>query len=177
MNFSHFISGPIGAFHLAVSLVAMVTGMYVLVFPKGTRTHKRIGYLYAFSMLLLNISAFGLYNLFGGFGLFHWMALVSCATLTAGLYPVFTRKSKDYLVQHFTYMYWSVIGLYGAFMAETFVRLPRIVLTDTGRPNTIFYNMIGISVGLTMAAGVWFFIRYRPVWARQFANSQTNEGT
>jgi hypothetical protein len=46
-------------------------------------------------------------------------------------------------------MYWSVFGLDGVFVAETFVRIPDVVI-ESGIPNLTFYNMIGIAVGTTM---------------------------
>ena len=119
-------------------------------------------------MLILNVTAFMIYRLYGKFGIFHGFAVVSCLTLIAGLYPVFTKKSKNYLLKHFNYMYWSVIGLYCAFMAETFSRLPKIVLTETGEPMLIFYKFIGIAIGLVMAIGVFFFIKFKPRWTKQY---------
>jgi hypothetical protein len=70
-------------------------------------------------------------------------------------------------------MYWSVIGLYGAFMAETFVRLPKIVV-DSGVPNSMFYNMTGIAVGITMGIGAYFFIKLKPKWDNLFKKNSNN---
>ena len=64
-------------------------------------------------------------------------------------------------------MYWSVIGLYGAFMAETFVRLPEIVI-ESGIPNAMFYNMTGIAVAVVMGVGTYFFIKLKPRWEESF---------
>ncbi len=87
-------------------------------------------------------------------------------TLFAGLYPVLTKKSKNYLLAHFNFMYWSVVGLYCAFMAEIFSRLPKIILTETGEPMTTFYKGVGIGVVMTIA--VTFFIKYKPKWTKQY---------
>jgi FtsH-binding integral membrane protein len=119
-------------------------------------------------MILLNVTALLIYRLYGRFGIFHWFAVASCLTLLGGLYPVLTKKSKNYLLTHFNFMYWSVIGLYCALMAEIFSRLPKIILTASGEPMTIFYKLVGIGIALVMAIGIFFYIKYRPIWTRQF---------
>jgi uncharacterized membrane protein len=168
MNLNNLVSGTTGFIHLLVSIMALITGFFILVTTKGTKRHKQIGYIYAISMVILNLTAFLIYRLYGKFGIFHWFAVISCLTLFAGLYPVLTKRGKNYLLTHFNFMYWSVIGLYCAFMAETFVRLPKIILTQTGEPMVIFYKMVGISVGITMAVGIFFFIKFKPKWTKQY---------
>jgi uncharacterized membrane protein len=164
----NIVSNTTGLLHLIVSVIALVTGIMVLTMTKGTKTHKQIGYVYAVSMVLVNLTAFMIYKLYGKFGLFHWFAVISCVTLFAGLYPVLTKKSKDYLLTHFNFMYWSVVGLYCAFMAEIFSRLPKIVLTADGKPMTVFYKGVGIGIAVVMVIAVAFFIKYKPIWTKQY---------
>ncbi|HEY0976180.1 MAG TPA: DUF2306 domain-containing protein [Flavobacteriales bacterium] len=115
----------VGWTHLTSALLAMVLGVWVLLRRKGDRFHIRLGYAYVSCMLVLNGTAFGLHRLMGFFGPFHVAALVSLATLLAGMRAVLRKpRRKDWLVQHLTYMYWSVIGLYAAFFSELMVRLP-----------------------------------------------------
>lgn len=163
MNLNNLISNEIGLIHLIFSIVAMILGTLILVKTKGSKSHKRIGYLYCISILGINITAFMLYHLFGKFGIFHWMAILSLATLFSGMIPMFIKKPKSYISLHYNFMYWSVIGLYGAFMAETFVRIPDVVI-DSGIPNSAFYNMTGIAVGITMSLGAFFAIRNKKKW-------------
>lgn len=166
MNFNNLVSGEIGLTHLLASIIALMSGTAVLLLKKGTGVHKRVGYIYALSMLVLLLTAFAIYRLFGRWGVFHWTAVLSSATLLCGLIPVLIRKpANTYLSLHFGFMYWSVIGLYGAFMAETFVRLPRIVI-ESGIPNRVFYQMTGVAVGITMAVGAYFFIRNKSKWEK-----------
>ena len=164
----NIVSGTTGLIHLIVSIIALITGLFVLTTTKGTKQHKQIGYIYAVSMILLNLTAFMIYRLYGKFGIFHWFAVISCLTLIAGLYPVLTKKSKNYLLTHFNFMYWSVVGLYCAFMAEVFSRLPKIILTESGEPMTAFYKGVGIGIGFVMTIAVIFFIRYKPKWTKQY---------
>lgn len=164
----NIVSGTTGSIHLIASIIALITGLFVLITTKGTRTHKQVGYVYSISMILLNLTAFMLYNLYGKFGIFHWFAVISCLTLFAGLYPVLTKNSKNYLLTHFNFMYWSVVGLYCALIAEIFSRLPKIVLTETGEPMTAFYKGVGIGIGVVMMIAVAFYIRYQPKWTKQY---------
>ena len=171
MNFSNLIGSSVGFIHLTASIIALITGLFILVSKKGTAPHKRIGYTYSISMIVLNVTAFMIYRLYGKFGIFHWFAVMSCLTLFAGLYPVIAKRTKNYLVSHFRFMYWSVIGLYCAFMAEVFSRLPNIILTETGKPMVVFYKMIGVAIGITMFIGVGFFIKYKPKWTKQYSQN------
>jgi len=117
------IHSPIGLFHLICAFIALITGTIVVLNTKGTGFHKKTGYVYVLSMLLLNFSAFGIYHLSGKFGVFHGLALVSLFSIVGGMYPVlFRHKVKDWMADHLTTMSWSVVGLYAAFIAETGVR-------------------------------------------------------
>ena len=111
--------------HITSAVIALVLGLAVLFAEKGTRVHRSSGRAYGLSMVLVNLTAFGIYRLFGGFGPFHVAALVSLLTLLAGSRPVLRRpRSPGWLLAHMNYMYWSVVGLYAAFASEIMVRLP-----------------------------------------------------
>lgn len=120
---SRIVHSYLGLSHTLVALLAMLSGAIVLLRPKGTQRHKQIGYAYVISMVLLNVSAFGIYNFGGKPSLFHLFALVSFATLLAGIIPAIRKGSKSWYRKHFYFMSWSVVGLYCAFWAETGTRL------------------------------------------------------
>lgn len=165
MNLSNLVSGTIGIVHLIFAIAALAFGTLVLARRKGTAAHKKAGYFYAVAMLGLNISAFMIYTLFDSFGIFHWMAVVSILTLAAGLIPMFIKKPANYVSMHFGFMYWSVIGLYGAFTAETLVRIPDVVI-ESGIPNSTFYNMTGVAVAITMGLGAYYSIKNNDKWLK-----------
>lgn len=112
----------IGALHLITSIIALITGTMILSMKKGTDTHIKVGYVYAGAMVGVVATAFLIYRLFGGWGIFHWAALVSSLTLAGGMIPVLLRKPESWLSLHFSFMYWSVMGLYAAFVSESLVR-------------------------------------------------------
>ncbi len=113
---NEIIHSNIGWFHFITAVLAMLTGTIVLLNIKGTLFHKRIGYIYVISMLLLNISSFFIVN-FGGFSLFHFFAIVSLVSIFGGMIPTI-KKGKNWFGYHFYFMSWSVVGLYCAFWAE-----------------------------------------------------------
>lgn len=105
-----------GWFHFILAILAMLTGTIVLLNKKGTQFHKRTGYVYVVSMLLMNISSFFIIN-FDGFSIFHFFAIVSLVTIIGGMIPTI-KKKKNWLGYHFYFMSWSVVGLYCAFWSE-----------------------------------------------------------
>lgn len=113
---NEIIHSDIGWFHFITAVLAMLTGTVVVLNTKGTTFHKRVGYVYVTSMLLLNISSFFIAN-FSGFSLFHFFAIFSLMTIFGGILPTI-RKKKNWFSSHFYFMSWSVVGLYCAFWAE-----------------------------------------------------------
>ena len=63
------------------------------------------------------------------------------------------------------------MGVYGAFVSETFVRMPNVVV-ESGIPNSFFYNMTGIGTGLVMFIGVYFFLKLKPKWDRELGEER-----
>ncbi|MEM6524316.1 MAG: DUF2306 domain-containing protein [Bacteroidota bacterium] len=158
------ITSLTGQIHFLASCLALITGTYVLLATKGSQLHKKIGYVYVASMVVLLITAFMIYRLFGGFGIFHVAAIVSSVTLAAGMIPAIRKKNKNWVILHFSWMYWSIMGLYAAFASEMITRL---------LPSQFFF-MVGLATGviMTIAAVVWS--RKRKVWENQFQNLQKN---
>lgn len=138
-----YVHDTAGAVHLVAAVLSLVTGTAVLALPKGTRLHKKIGYLYAASMLVVCATSFMIYRLFGGFGVFHAAALVSLVTLAGGMIPALMRRPESWLSIHFSLMYWSVMGLYAAFFSEIVTRIP----------DTPFFGMLGLGTGMIMGGG------------------------
>lgn len=153
-----------GLIHLIAGIFALIFGGLVIILKKGTLIHKRIGYMYVISMTILIISSFGIYRLFGKFGLFHYLSIVSTFSLTAGMLPMLkkTRTPKDYEI-HFKRMYWSVVGLYAAFAAESFVRIPKF---------GGFWTAVAWSFVLVFIICFVTFIKMRPVWSKRFGKGR-----
>lgn len=159
----HFVGDTYGLIHLMSSIIALISGTFVLFMRKGTRKHKRIGYAYVISMVLLLLTSFMIYRLFNGWGIFHYTTIASLLTIGLGMVPIWTKKPiTNWKYMHFSFMYWSVIGLYSAFVAEVLTRVPE----------TSFFGMVGISFVLIMIAGGIFYGINKSKWQILFGIKQ-----
>ena len=70
MNFDYIITDFKGLVHLVFSILSLITGSFVLGLKKGTKTHKKIGYVYSVSMIIVLATSFTMYNLFETMGNF-----------------------------------------------------------------------------------------------------------
>lgn len=118
------ILSPVSWLHIAFALLALLAGSYILWAPKGTARHRLIGYVYVGSMLVVLTTAFGIYHLFGRWGIVHWGAVACCLALTWGMAAVWFRTYlRDWLRWHYFGLSASVAGLYTTFIVEATYRL------------------------------------------------------
>ena len=118
----------IGIFHAACGVLALLLGSFILLLRKGTTAHVRIGWAFAVSVLGLDLSAFGIFNLTGGVNFFHVIAVINLATLVMGLVQVLMRRRwRNWLWRHYQYMAWSYAGLAAATSNEAFVHIPLFI--------------------------------------------------
>lgn len=128
---------------------------------KGTRLHRNVGWTYVLAMLIVNVTALGVYGMSGRWGPFHWLALVSLAALGAGLVPALRRpggrRSAGWLGYHSHFMAWSAIGLACAGASQLAVQF---------WPG---WTAVIVATGLTMLAGNALIRRSLPGAARRAA--------
>ena len=73
--------------------------------------------------------------------------------------PIWTKKPMNkWKYRHFSFMYWSVIGLYAAFAAEILTRIPK----------TPFFGMVGLATGVILIIGGIFFGIKKAKWIKVF---------
>lgn len=130
----------IEAIHICLGFSSLITGLNIVFQTKGNRKHQRIGKLYVLSMLGLNLTAFGIYKLYNGWGFFHWMAIASLIPLLAGYIAI---RYKN-ITGHYYFMCWSYIGLLCATISEIFVHVPlaTVLLNEIPHIDTIL--MLGL---------------------------------
>lgn len=143
----------LGWLHTVSAVAALLSGAVVLLRRKGTRSHRRLGWLYAGSMLLLNLSALTIYRLFGGFGPFHVAALLSLATVIAGLVVAIRRSDRGWIGRHYRLMTYSCVGLLAAGASEVAVQVP----------GAAFWWSVLAATAFVMVPGSWLIERRRPV--------------
>ena len=144
----------VGLIHLIASSLAMVTGSLVLILKKGTKLHKKVGYVYVFSMVTLLITAFMIFRLFNGWGVSIILLCLYGHHLSWNDSRITKETQGRWKYLHFTFMYWSVMGLYAAFAAEVFTRMPE-------QP---FFEMVGLATGIIMAIGGVVFGLKKSKW-------------
>jgi uncharacterized membrane protein len=162
----------LGQFHLATSLLAVATGAWVVLRPKGTVSHRRFGWLYSASMIALNGSALWIYRLTGGFGPFHVAAVFSLATLLVGVSAAWRRKPGDrsWLPRHYYFMSWSYVGLLAALVAEVATRIPAIQ-EFAGGPTIAFWVTVALVSVAVFVAGGWMIRRRADALLRRFQHA------
>ena len=104
----------LGSLHVAAAVLALAVAAIVLVRTKGTTAHVRLGRIYV--VLLVLVDGFALLTYQNGVGPFHLLAVISLATLTAGL--VWSPRRRGSRQTHGILMIWSVAGLVGAGLAQ-----------------------------------------------------------
>ena len=154
-----FVNTLLGWFHFITSLIAILSGTYILFKPKGTKLHKQVGYFYVLSMFLVCGSALGVYNITGDLGVFHILAIAGLLTLIMGLSPLLLKKiGRRYKVFHLWFMYYSVLGLYAAFVSELSLRIPE-------KPS---YRIVGIASAIVFILGSIFIFWKENTWRKYF---------
>lgn len=109
----------LGTVHFVLAIAALIFGAAVISRPKGDQRHKVLGYFYAVSLLLVNVSALSVYEASTGIGPFHILALVSLVTLISGFFPAFLRRPVTWWLDlHAYFMSWSYVGLVAAGAAQ-----------------------------------------------------------
>ena len=152
----------LGQFHLATAIASLASGALVLFMsPKGTRRHRQVGWVYAISMLALNVTALMIYRLFGGFGPFHVAAIVSLAGLVVGVFSALrakgSRLDRDlpmrgrWVERHYYWMTWSYVGLWAAAVSEVATRVPAFRPSVGGM--AVFGIVVGVVTILVVAVG------------------------
>jgi uncharacterized membrane protein len=134
----------LGIAHTALACIALALGAIVVLRRKADRLHRTTGHLYVASMLATNITALNIYDLFGQFGPFHAAAIVSLATVIAGMVPAVIRLPRStWFETHAYFMSWSYVGLVAAAAAEAAVRLPAVPFGPAAFVATLLITMIG----------------------------------
>lgn len=121
--------------HFTAALTALGLGFFVVFTRKGTSRHRLVGRGFVLGMLLVNGAALLSYE-DGRPGIFHALALVSLATLIAGVVTI--RKGK--VAEHAMWMAWTYSGLLAAGAGQLAVLL--------GLSQNAVYGAIAVTVAL-----------------------------
>ena len=116
--------GTVGWLHMLSAIVAIGFGTAIVLGTKGTRRHVLLGRSYLAAQIVCCGTAFGIYELYGGWGQFHWMATFEVGCIAAGMIPLLARRRiTRWKERHAFYMSWSYVGLLAAAAAEVTTRI------------------------------------------------------
>ena len=157
---------PLALVHTVLGTAALATGAVVLLRPKGGRSHRVLGRVYAGSMVALCVLSFGLRGTtpaFQGLGPFHVAACVSLVTVLAGGWSAWRRR-PGWLPWHYMWMAWSYIGLVMATGGHVQAPLAS-TLVEVGLGRGL---AIGLALGVVWAlpplVGRRWIARRQPAW-------------
>jgi uncharacterized membrane protein len=141
----HVLQHTSGLLHSIVAIAAIAFGTAVILSRKGTATHKWLGRGYVIMMVAVNITAFLLYEVFGEFGMFHWMAAFSLLTVLAG-YITARSRTPGWKTRHAYFMCGSYVGLLAALAAEILTRTPGLPFLSAVAAATLSVIALGLVV-------------------------------
>lgn len=115
---------PLGIFHLAVSVVALGTGAFLLLRDKEITSSGLAGRVYIAATVVTCVTALGIYQ-HGAFGKGHGLAIVTLVVLALAVVAGNTRAfgDKSRIVAAISFSATFLFHLIPAF-AEAFTRLP-----------------------------------------------------
>ena len=118
----HHSISTLGAFHTAVSVISIISGMYSFIRYQGIDKATGAGRIYLFSLLIVIATSFGLSST-GGFNAGHVLAILAFVAIVAALLVprlVVLGWARPYLSQlSFSFFLLMVPGI-----NETLTRLP-----------------------------------------------------
>ncbi|MFV4649191.1 DUF2306 domain-containing protein, partial [Mycobacterium tuberculosis] len=114
---------PLGWIHSLACLVALALGAYVFATRKGTRRHKELGRIYLIAMIVLNLTALGVYRL-GVFFFPHVLALITLGLIAVGWLTARShRPPVVWKYVHLSCMILSYYMLIGGGVNEVYLRI------------------------------------------------------
>jgi uncharacterized membrane protein len=100
------------AIHLAAVAPAVVLGVTQMLMPKGTRLHKRLGWLWVLSMPVVAVSSFWIFEIRkgAGFSVIHLLSAWTLVAMSAAIWHI--RRGN--VRAHKRFMIGTLLGLAGA---------------------------------------------------------------
>jgi uncharacterized membrane protein len=176
IEISNWIHSPIGGIHVISSVIGLITGAFILLTKKATKIHRKTGYVFVVSLLLVNISALFIYDFNDGqISVFHYLIPVSLVFLLYGMYPMLIKsEKKNRLNKHIIGMNGAALGLWAAGATEYFVRELAFGLDKT---QLILYSfLISVPFAILITVSITYnLIKIKPKGGFSADNTATTE--
>jgi uncharacterized membrane protein len=135
--------------HTILCVYAMWVGGFVLFGRKGDAVHRARGWRYVIAMIGANGTAL-LLNVSEWLNIFHWMAIVTLASVLISYAAVRLRPFWGWLGLHLSAMLFSYYMLWGGLINELFLHVPYLhalpMITQRGLIAELQTALMGISL-------------------------------
>ena len=130
--------------HFGFSLIAILSGIGVFCFEKGTARHKALGRIYVPSMMVVCLAVFGIYDLTGGPNLNHLLSTMTMILVIAAFACVrFKRPQRRWAKYHSLALLWSYVTLLAFGSSQLASHVPAI----SERVPTLLVPLVVVFVG------------------------------
>jgi uncharacterized membrane protein len=150
---------PLGLFHTAIALVALVFGAFALIRDKEIRLDNRVGQAYLGTTLVAALTALGIFR-HGSFGPPHVLAVLTLVALVlgtlAGATTLFGARSRA--VRIVSYTFTLLLGHLIPGFAETLTRVPAAAPFASSPDDPVLRPILG---GLVALFAVVVFLQLR----------------
>jgi uncharacterized membrane protein len=151
----------LGWLHTLACLVALVLGGMNLVRRKGTPSHRRIGQWYLGSILVVSVTALGIYRL-GRFFFPHWLAIATIIfAILAYSFARFKWPRVLWLRFHIMSTVLTYYLLIGGGVNEAYIRIDVLRRLSGGFPSPMVSMTHYALIGLTLILLFWFMAKSR----------------
>ncbi|MEE2566063.1 DUF2306 domain-containing protein [Hyphobacterium marinum] len=156
-----------GGMHTAAAVIALATGAYVLMRPKGDGRHRSVGRVYAAAMVLLVLAGIPMAE--NGLSAFHYLSIITAISIAAGMVMIwrarFERDPKTragLVFGHYKFMAWSYAGLVAAGAAQLATR----IAVAWGGMATFWWAVVAASLAICGLAALWIRLSDRLIIRR-----------
>src|SRR6266481_55705 len=144
----------LGWLHAGACLLAILVGARNFLAPKGTRNHRLAGQVFLIAMVIVNLTALGIYR-HDRFFFPHWLAVATLALITIAFASArWKRPQRLWLHVHVSSVVLSFYMLIGGGVNEIFLRVNvlRPFILDKASPAVGMTHLILI-LGFLVALG------------------------
>ncbi len=146
--------------HTASAILAILSGLAILMLRKGTTKHRRIGKVYVTSIVAMCFLSWFIRKINdGAFSIFHLISIQTLLFVTAGLAFLRLRAStRHWYVWRLRFMLYSYVTLVVTGITQAFEYLP----FTSDLANAVVFIQVPAVLG-------WFLIEFRgvPEWRTQ----------
>jgi uncharacterized membrane protein len=156
------LSNPFLLVHTIAATLALPVGAALFLMTKGTPRHRAVGFGYIALMLVANLSIMPVEARIApiggtGLGIFHILAFVSLASLSAGIYAMvrwLQTKNPESMRSHQINMAFSYLGLVMAFASELLVNR-NLGLSPVNNWTQFWTLLAVVNIGLYVGGTIW----------------------